>query len=190
MPIPDQSSPEDTPWVFGIPQTAFGEAIAGLVLAATLEGGDPLPDWLSFDAVTGTFAGTPPPDFVGTVALTVTAIDSLLTEIATFSLTVTPVDDAPVLTDRPIYRQDFEGTDGADGWFDALDAKTGQKLWSHNNGLGHHGGVISYKVGDKQYIAVVTGWGSHVSSDYKALFGEPFASMPTNNGQLIVFSLP
>lgn len=79
---------------------------------------------------------------------------------------------------------------GADGWFDALDAKTGQKLWSHNNGLGHHGGVISYKVGEKQYVAVVTGWGSHVSGDYKVLFGEPFASMPTNNGQLIVFSLP
>jgi PQQ-dependent dehydrogenase (methanol/ethanol family) len=79
---------------------------------------------------------------------------------------------------------------GADGWFDALDAKTGQKLWSHNNGLGHHGGVISYKAGDKQYIAVVTGWGSHVSGDYKVLFGEPFASMPTNNGQLIVYALP
>ncbi|MDO9709383.1 pyrroloquinoline quinone-dependent dehydrogenase [Paracraurococcus lichenis] len=79
---------------------------------------------------------------------------------------------------------------GADGWFDALDAKTGKKLWTHNNGIGHHGGVISYKIGDKQYIAVVTGWGSHVSGDYKVLFGEPFNSMPTNNGQLIVFSLP
>ena len=79
---------------------------------------------------------------------------------------------------------------GADGWFDALDAKTGQKLWSYNDGLGHHGGVISYKAGAKQYIAVVTGWGSHVSSDYDVLFGEPFVSMPKNNGQLIVFSLP
>ena len=34
------------------------------------------------------------------------------------------------------------------------------------------------------------GWGSHESGDYKVLFGEPFESMPTNNGQLIVFSLP
>jgi len=49
--------------------------------------------------------------------------------------------------------------------------------------------VISYKVGDKQYLALVTGWGSHVSGDFVSLYGEPFVSMPTNNGQLIVFAL-
>ena len=78
---------------------------------------------------------------------------------------------------------------GADGMFDALDAKTGEKLWSHNNGIGHHGGVISYAVDGKQYIAVVTGWGSHVSGNFSTLFGEPFTSMPTDNGQLVVFGL-
>jgi alcohol dehydrogenase (cytochrome c) len=78
---------------------------------------------------------------------------------------------------------------GADGMFDALDAKTGKKLWSHNNGIGHHGGVISYTAKGKQYIAVVTGWGSHVSGNYGPLFGEPFTSMPTDAGQLIVFGL-
>jgi hypothetical protein len=75
---------------------------------------------------------------------------------------------------------------GADGWFDALASKTGQKLWSHNDRLGHHGGIISYMAGEKQYIAVVTGW----SSRSNTLFGEPSASMPANNGQLVVFSLP
>jgi PQQ-dependent dehydrogenase (methanol/ethanol family) len=78
---------------------------------------------------------------------------------------------------------------GADGQFDALDAKTGQKLWSHNNGLGHTGGVISYAVDGKQYIAVVTGWGSHVSGNFKPLYGEPFLSMPGDTGQLLVFGL-
>ena len=78
---------------------------------------------------------------------------------------------------------------GADGMFDALDAKTGAKLWSHNNGTGHHGGVISYSAKGKQYIAVVTGWGSHVSGNFGPLFGEPFTSMPTDAGQLIVFGL-
>jgi alcohol dehydrogenase (cytochrome c) len=75
----------------------------------------------------------------------------------------------------------------ADGFLEALDAKTGKKLWSHNDGIGHHGGVISYMAKGKQYIAVVTGWGSHVSGNYKPLFGEPFTSMPTDNGQLVVF---
>jgi hypothetical protein len=43
--------------------------------------------------------------------------------------------------------------------------------------------------GGKQYIAVTTGWGSHVSGNFKPLYGEPFASMPTDNGQLLVFGL-
>jgi len=78
---------------------------------------------------------------------------------------------------------------GADGVFQALDAKTGKELWSHNNGLGHHGGVISYSAKGKQYVAVVTGWGSHVAGNYGPLFGSPFSEMPTDNGQLIVYSL-
>jgi outer membrane protein assembly factor BamB len=78
---------------------------------------------------------------------------------------------------------------GADGMLDALDTKTGKKLWSHNDGLGHHGGIITYMAGGKQYIAVTTGWGSHVSGNFKPLYGEPFASMPTDNGQLLVFGL-
>jgi alcohol dehydrogenase (cytochrome c) len=79
---------------------------------------------------------------------------------------------------------------GADGTFYALSADNGEKLWSANNGLGHHGGVISYTAKGKQYVAVVTGWGSHVSGNYCPLFGEPFCSMPTDAGQLLVYSLP
>ena len=71
----------------------------------------------------------------------------------------------------------------------ALDARTGKVLWEHNNGIGHHGGVISYMAKGKQYIAVVTGWGSHVSGNYGPLFGHPFTEMPTDAGQLMVFSL-
>jgi len=78
---------------------------------------------------------------------------------------------------------------GADGTFYALDADSGAKLWQHNNGIGHHGGVISYTAKGKQYIAVVTGWGSHVSGNFCPLFGEPFCSMATDAGQLMVFSL-
>jgi PQQ-dependent dehydrogenase (methanol/ethanol family) len=78
---------------------------------------------------------------------------------------------------------------GADGWLDALDTKTGEKLWSHNDGLGHQGGVISYAVNGKQYIAVVSGWGSHVSGNFPPLYGEPFINMPTEGGNLLVFGL-
>ena len=46
-------------------------------------------------------------------------------------------------------------------------------------------GCSSYMAGGKQYIAVTTGWGSHVSGNFRPLYGEPFASMPTDNGQLL-----
>jgi alcohol dehydrogenase (cytochrome c) len=78
---------------------------------------------------------------------------------------------------------------GADGMFSALDARNGKLLWQHNNGIGHHGGVISYMAKGKQYVAVVTGWGSHVAGNYGPLFGHPFTEMATDSGQLVVFGL-
>jgi len=78
---------------------------------------------------------------------------------------------------------------GADGTLDALDAKTGAKLWSRNDGMGHDGGIISYAINGKQYIAVTTGWGSYVSQNLATLFGEPFKSMPMDSGVLIVYGL-
>jgi hypothetical protein len=42
----------------------------------------------------------------------------------------------------------------------------------------------------KQYIAVMSGWGSLVGDGYAKMFGEPYKSMPKDSGTLIVFSLP
>ena len=69
-----------------------------LTLTATLAGGSALPNWLSFDASTGTFQGTPPPDADGVVPLTVLVTDGTSTIAYSFTLTVNPVNDAPVLT--------------------------------------------------------------------------------------------
>ena len=69
------------------------------------------------------------------------------------------------------------------------DADTGKELWSHNNGQGHNGGIISYMAKGKQYIAVPTGWGGLAGDDYKVLYGEPWVSMPTDQGALMVFGL-
>jgi alcohol dehydrogenase (cytochrome c) len=49
-----------------------------------------------------------------------------------------------------------------DGMLQALDAKTGDTLWEFNLGSGTNGGIISYAVNGKQYIAVVSGHGSYV----------------------------
>lgn len=77
----------------------------------------------------------------------------------------------------------------ARGWLRAYNAETGQELWSHNNGIGHNGGIISFAVKGKQYIAVATGWGSLVGDEFAALFGEPYKSMPKDVGALVVFTL-
>ncbi len=46
------------------------------------------------------------------------------------------------------------------GHFYALDAKTGEKLWGEKIDGGIGGGVISYKIGGVQKIAVATGFTS------------------------------
>jgi alcohol dehydrogenase (cytochrome c) len=51
------------------------------------------------------------------------------------------------------------------GNFNALDAKTGAKLWSFNCGAGANAQPVSYMVGGKQYIAM--GCGGNVQLDYK-----------------------
>jgi PQQ-dependent dehydrogenase (methanol/ethanol family) len=77
----------------------------------------------------------------------------------------------------------------AEGVVHAYNAENGQELWTHNNGMGHNAGIISYMAGGKQYIAMPAGWGSLVSDEYIALYGEPFKSMAKNTGALVVFAL-
>ena len=75
------------------------------------------------------------------------------------------------------------------GVLHAYNATTGAELWSHGDGLGHQGGIVSYSAGGKQYIAVTTGFGGMLSDEYAPNFGEPYKSMPRDDGLLVVFSL-
>ena len=77
----------------------------------------------------------------------------------------------------------------ADGMLVAYDARNGKKLWSHNLGTGPNGGIISYMAKGKQYVAVMTGWGSLVGDGYGDLWGEPWRSMPKDAGVLKVYAL-
>jgi PQQ-dependent dehydrogenase (methanol/ethanol family) len=75
------------------------------------------------------------------------------------------------------------------GTLHAYNAETGAELWNHGDGLGHQGGIVSYSAGGKQYIAVVAGFGGMVSDDFAPTFGEPYKSMPRDDGVLVVYSL-
>ena len=98
LPLPDQLSAEDEAVSFALPEDAFNDVDGNeLTLAATLVGGMALPTWLSFNAVTQVFAGTPPQDFNGLLNIIVTASDGELEVSDTFALEIMPINDAPVV---------------------------------------------------------------------------------------------
>lgn len=87
---------EDTAVNFVVPAQAFKDVDGDtLTLSAKLTDGSPLPAWLVFDG--SRFAGTPPSNFNGTYAVRLTANDGRATATTDFSLTITPVNDAPVV---------------------------------------------------------------------------------------------
>jgi alcohol dehydrogenase (cytochrome c) len=72
----------------------------------------------------------------------------------------------------------------------ALDARTGQKLWSFNTGAGMSGSPISYSVNGQQYVAIPTGMGSLLSGLVPLLWPESAHKIPEAASTLVVFALP
>ena len=96
--IADQGATEDSAFTLVVPGDAFSDPDAGdsLTLSASGAGGAVLPDWLSFDASTGTFSGTPLNADVGALAVEVTATDVAgLSATETFTLDVANTNDDP-----------------------------------------------------------------------------------------------
>ncbi len=74
-----------------------------------------------------------------------------------------------------------------DGSFIAADAKTGQELWKMNVGSGVGAGPISYRIGDKDYIAVVVGRSVTIPT-FLGKVGEDMVKHTPEGGALLVFS--
>jgi VCBS repeat-containing protein len=99
--IANQSTNEDAGFSFTVPPASFTDVDVGdtLILSATLADGSPLPAWLSFDAATQTFSGTPLNEDVGSLTIRVTATDtSGASAVQDFTVTVNNTNDAPVIT--------------------------------------------------------------------------------------------
>ncbi len=108
--LTNQSSPEDTEVAFVIPSDAFSDPDGdALTLSATLADGSVLPSWLGFDAATREFRGTPPLNFAGSLAVIVLASDGQLSASQAFELTITPVNDAPVVNGPTALTLDEDG---------------------------------------------------------------------------------
>ena len=77
-----------------------------------------------------------------------------------------------------------------EGAFFALDARSGEKLWSFQTGSGHRGSSVSYAVGGRQYVATPSGWGSYAKT-LLSLFPELTAIGGGRGGAtLYAFALP
>jgi Ca2+-binding RTX toxin-like protein len=101
--IPDNSATSGEAFSFTLPDTTFSDADGDeLTLTATLENGDPLPDWLTFDPATGAFSGSPTDGDIGSLNITVTANDGTTSVGDTFTLTVGEVPNTPPVVDSAI----------------------------------------------------------------------------------------
>ena len=103
--IPDQSATAGTAFSYVFPANTFSDADTGDTLSYTATKTDDtaLPTWLSFDAGTRTFAGTPQAADAGTVAVKVTASDGNGGSVSdTFDITVAADTTPPTLTSATV----------------------------------------------------------------------------------------
>jgi len=99
-PIADQSVTEDTPWSFTVPTDAIVDVDGDpLTYTASLGDGSALPSWLTFNAATQTFSGTPPTNFHGELELKIAVADAISAVSDFFTLSITAVNDGPVAPD-------------------------------------------------------------------------------------------
>jgi uncharacterized delta-60 repeat protein len=101
--LQNQSAREDAAWSYVVAANGFADVDVGdtLSYAAALSDGSALPGWLSFDAMTHTFSGTPSNSEVGSTSLKVTVTDFAGANVSSsFDLTVINSNDAPTGTDK------------------------------------------------------------------------------------------
>ena len=79
-------------------------------------------------------------------------------------------------------------TGDPEGHFFALDARTGEKLWSFQTGSGHRGSAVTYEIGGRQYIATPSGFGSALAGALGQLW--PEMENFRKGSTLFVFALP
>jgi alcohol dehydrogenase (cytochrome c) len=79
-------------------------------------------------------------------------------------------------------------TGDPEGFFFALDARSGKKLWEFQTGSGNRGSAVTYSVKGRQYIATPAGWGSAVAGLIAQLW--PEAEQFRTGSTVVVFALP
>ncbi|WP_448218733.1 VCBS domain-containing protein [Endozoicomonas sp. 2B-B] len=99
----NQTVAEASAFSYTIPANAFSDDDGDiLTYSASLANGNPLPAWLTFDAATRTFSGTPDDPDVGSLSVKISVSDGSDTTDVFWSIDVTAVNDAPELSGSPL----------------------------------------------------------------------------------------
>ena len=159
--IADQTAAEDSAFTFTIPSNTFVDMdqIHGdlLTYSATLANGSFLPTWLSFNATTRTFSGTPGPGDAGSLQITLTATDSVnLNATDTFALAISgPLPQTIIGTAGNDVLTGGRGDDTLTGLAgnDTLRGRQGQDLL--DGGIGTD--TMQGGTGNDTYVVDVTG---------------------------------
>ena len=106
-PIADQTPEEDVPYSLNIGALVSDPDGDNVVIAVTQSDGDDgelpinvsdLPEWISYDIVTGILSGTPAAADIGTFTVSILASDDAgATAVSSFDITVQDTNDPPVL---------------------------------------------------------------------------------------------
>ena len=103
--IPDRTATVGATFSYAFPANTFNDADAGdtLTYTATKSDDSALPSWLSFDAATRTFSGTPAAADARTVSVKVTASDGTYSVSDTFDIVVSAsANNAPTAADKTV----------------------------------------------------------------------------------------
>ncbi|WP_338923396.1 putative Ig domain-containing protein [Pseudomonas silesiensis] len=118
-PLLDQNATENTAFSYVVPATSFTDPDNdSLSYTAKLANGNALPNWLTFDAATRTFSGTPSDTASGTYSIQVTATDaSNATVNDSFTLAVQDVPAGPAVINGTPNNDTLTGTDANEQLF-------------------------------------------------------------------------
>ncbi|WP_339499188.1 putative Ig domain-containing protein [Pseudomonas silesiensis] len=118
-PLLDQNATENTAFSYVVPATSFTDPDNdSLSYTAKLANGNALPNWLTFDAATRTFSGTPSDTASGTYSIQVSATDaSNATVNDTFTLAVQDVPAGPAVINGTPNNDTLTGTDANEQLF-------------------------------------------------------------------------
>lgn len=80
-------------------------------------------------------------------------------------------------------------TGDPEGYFFALDARSGEKLWSFQTGSGLRGSPVTFRAKGRQYILTPSGWGSLAAGGVSGLFPAD-GKLFRGGSALFAFALP